>query len=293
MFISIFTYELKNWLKKPSTYFYFIAFFAIAFLLFIGTAGFFDAKETINSQNIRILNSPFEINYMLKFFNKIFLFLLPTIIGASIYKDFKNNSHSILYSFPIVKRDYFLGKFFSSFLIVSGITFSVGLAFLIGEYVPNLNSQKIGDFNILGYLQAYLIFTIPNMLIYGLFIFSITTYVRNIYAGFGFIIMLFFIQIITQNVFTNYPYLIALLDPFAENAVLYETQYWSLADKNSKLIPVFGVVFFNRFFWLSVSLIVFGFVYKKFKFHENIPSIFKSNKRGKPIAKKKKQMRYA
>jgi len=127
MFTSIFTYELKYWLKKPSTYIYFLTFFGIAFLLFIGTAGFFDGPEKVNPQNVRVLNSPFEINYMLKFFNKLFLFLLPTIIGVSIYKDYKNNVHSILYSFPIKKGAYFLGKFLSSFLIVSVITFSIGI----------------------------------------------------------------------------------------------------------------------------------------------------------------------
>ncbi|PQJ77977.1 M1 family aminopeptidase [Polaribacter porphyrae] len=286
MFTSIFTYELKYWLKKPSTYFYFITFFGIALLLFIGTAGFFDSAESSNPQNVRILNSPFEINYMLKFFNKLFLFLLPTVIGVSIYKDYKDNVHSILYSFPIKKRSYLFSKFISSFLIVSFITFSVGFAFLIGEYFPNLHSSKIGDFNILGYLQAYLLFTIPNIFIYGLLIFSLITYFRNIYTGFGVIIILFFIQSITQNIFGDYPFLIALLDPFAENAVLYETQYWSLADKNSALIPAFGVILYNRIFWTMLSFLIFYFVYQKFQFHEHISSILNKTKKGKSIVKK-------
>ncbi len=286
MFTSIFKYELLYWLKKPSTYFYFFTFFSISFLLFIGTAGFFDGVENSNPQNIRILNSPFEINFMLKFFNKLFLFLLPTIVGASIYKDYKDNVHSILYSFPIDKKSYLLGKFCSSFLMVSVITISVGIAFLIGEHFPNLHASKIGEFNFLGYLQAYFIFTLPNMFIYGLVIFSIVAYFRNIYAGFVGILLFFFIQTITQNIFGDTPFLIALLDPFAENAVLYETQFWSLADKNSQLIPVFGVILYNRIFWLSVALIVFGFAYKKFEFHEHQSTLFSTHKKEKTVLKK-------
>ena len=286
MFSKIFSYELKYWLKKPTTYIYFITFFAIAFLIFIGTAGFFDGPEKITNQEVRIINSPFEINYMLKFFNKLFLFLLPTFIGASIYKDYKDNVHSILYSFPIIKKDYILGKFLSAFIIVSFITFSVGVAFLIGENFPNLHTSKISNLNILGYLQAYLVFTLPNMLIYGLFIFSLVTYFRNIYAGFLGIIVLFFLQSITQSIFENQPFIIALLDPFAENSVLFETQYWTLTDKNTKLIPVLDVIFYNRVLWLSLTTIVFGFVYKKFQFHEYTTQLFTKNKKGKTFIKK-------
>nr|WP_321235578.1 M1 family aminopeptidase [uncultured Psychroserpens sp.] len=273
MFKHIFLYELKYWLRKPTFYLYFIVFSSIAFLSVVGTAGLFDPPPTNNTIE-RLINSPFEINYMLQYFGKILLFLLPAIIGATIYKDFKGNAHSVLYSFPMRKQEYLFGKFLSPLLLVCSIAFSVGLSIGIAEHVPGLHDTKIGTFKLGGYLQALFLFIIPNLLFFGIIVFAVVTYFRNIYAGFVVLIILFFLQNIIENAFNGYA--IALLDPFGQNAVLYETQNWTLADKNTKFIPLFGVVLYNRLIWLAISSLIFAFVYKKFAFREQpIASLFK------------------
>ena len=53
-------------------------------------------------------------------------------------------------------------------------------------------------------------------------------FTRNIYAGFVAIILLFLIQIISQNALNGSPLLMCLLDPLAENAVKFETKNWTL-----------------------------------------------------------------
>ncbi len=285
MFRNIFWYELKYWLKKPSIYLYLIVFTGIAFLSVIGTAGLFDPVPT--SKKIeRLVNSPFEVNYMLQYFGKLMLFLLPAIIGATIYKDYKNNTHSVLYSYPIKKSDYLYGKFFSGLLLVFIIAFCAGLAMIAAEHVPGLHETKIGTFNIYGYLQALFIFILPNLLFHGAIVFAVVTYFRNIYVGFVVLIILFFIQNITENMFSGQ--LIALLDPFGQNAVIYETQLWPLHDKNNLMIPVLGAVLYNRLIWLTISSIIFIYTYKKFAFEElPITSLLKKktnkNKTKQPI----------
>lgn len=276
MFKHIFLYELKYWFKKPVFYLYLIVFSFIAFLGVIGTAGLFDPPPT--SYKIeRLVNSPFEINYILQYLCKLLLFLLPAIIGATIYKDYKQNTHSLLYSFPIKKQDYLLGKFLSGFLLVCIIAFSVGFAMLIAEHIPGLHKTKIGTFQLSGYLQALFVFIIPNLLFFGIIVFAIVTYFRNIYAGFVALIILFFLQNIVENAFSGIS--ISLLDPFGQNAVLYETQNWTLADQNTKFIPILGGVLFNRLIWLSISILTFAYVYKTFAFTEYpIASLFQRKK---------------
>lgn len=264
---TIFTYELKYWLKNPTPYLYFAVFFAIAAFSFAGSAGFFDPLPT-TPQSDDFLNSPFEINKVLQYFNKFFLFLLPAIIGASVYKDYKSKVHSILYTFPIRKIDYLLGKFFSAWLIIIGITLSFALGVGLAEHLPNLNPAKVGSFNPLGYLQAYAFYTLPNMLIYGILVFIVVIWTRNIYASFVCVILLFFLQSITENAFINYPEWIALLDPFADNTTAYVTQDWIMEDRNARLIPVSGMVLYNRLLWLSISLLALFFTYLKFEFHQ-------------------------
>ncbi|WP_282042777.1 ABC transporter permease/M1 family aminopeptidase [Winogradskyella flava] len=281
MFKHILIYELKYWLKKPAFYLYLTIFSAIAFLSIIGTAGLFDPPPPSNTIE-RLVNSPFEINYMLQYFCKILLFLLPAIIGATIYKDYKSNAHSVLYSFPIRKKDYLLGKFLSGFLLICFISLSVGFAMLIAEHIPGLHITKIGIFEPTAYLQALFVFIIPNLLFFGMIVFAVVAYFRNIYAGFVAIIILFFLQNIIENAFNGIS--IALFDPFGQNAVLYETQSWTLTDKNTKFIPIFGVVLYNRLIWLSISILAFVYIYRTFAFTEQpITSIFKKKKKSSKI----------
>ena len=98
MFFALFRYELRQWLKQPAVYLYFFTFFSLAFIAFAGTAGFFDTPAPEDTAAPRILNAPFFIHFFLQYFNKFFLFLLPAIVGAAMFNDFKYRAHHILYS---------------------------------------------------------------------------------------------------------------------------------------------------------------------------------------------------
>ncbi|MEM9846814.1 MAG: M1 family aminopeptidase, partial [Bacteroidota bacterium] len=243
-------------------------------------AGFFDPSPS-NPPPSEFLNAPFQITFSLQFFNKFFLFLLPAIIGVSVHRDFKSKVFSILYSFPIQKRDYLLGKFLSAFTLVIAITLLVGLALFIGEHLPNLHAHKIGDFRFAGYAQAFLVYVLPNMFVYGIGVFAVVLLFRNIYAGFVSVLLLFFLQIITENAFANKPLLVGLLDPFAQNAVAYATQFWTLEEKNAQLIPVLGVVLYNRLLWLGLAIILGGLTYRKFELHQHAITTFQINRKSK------------
>lgn len=287
MLKSIYSYELKSLLKQPAIYFYFVVFFGIALLSMLGTGGFFDGVNETDKE-IRLLNSAHEINFIFQYFNKFFLFLLPAIIGMVIYRDYKNNIHPILYSYPIKKSDYLLGKFLSSLTIVFLLTLSIGIAFYLGEFILGIDNPMIGQTNYWGYASAYLFFVWPNMFAYGLMIFMVVASLRNIYAGFISVILLFFIQIITDNLFEGTPVLFALFDPFGQNAVAYETRFWTISEQNVRQIPVLGVVLWNRLLWTTLGLLLFGLFYKKFQLEQEtfslLPNIGKNKSEKKTVS---------
>jgi len=267
MLKSIYSYELKSLLKQPAVYFYFLVFFGIALISMLGTGGFFDGV-TETDKEIRLLNSAYEINFIFQYFNKVFLFLLPAIIGMAIYKDYKFNVHPILYSYPIKKWDYLLGKFLSSLTIVFLTTLSIGIAFYLGEFILGIDNPMIGQTNYWGYASVYLFFIWPNMFVYGLMVFMVVASLRNIYAGFISIILLFFIQSMVDNLFEGAPVLFALFDPFGQNAVIYQTRFWTISEQNVLQIPVLGVVLWNRLLWTILGLLLFGLFYKKFQLEQ-------------------------
>src|SRR5690606_5059251 len=60
----------------------------------------------------------------------------------------------------------------------------------------------------------------------------------------------------------------ALVDPFGSAAVDLITKYWSVEDKNTGLLPLGGVLLWNRLLWLGVALLIFLFGYHRFRFTE-------------------------
>src|SRR5699024_6837672 len=116
MFKTIFSFEFKRWIKSWQFYLYTGIFFLLGFFLMADLLGFFDSFS-VTSTSLEIVNSPLMINALIEGMNRLMYFLFPTIIGASIYRDYKYNAHQIFYSYPFTKTNYLLGKFLSAFSI--------------------------------------------------------------------------------------------------------------------------------------------------------------------------------
>ncbi|GAB5551395.1 MAG: M1 family aminopeptidase [Saprospiraceae bacterium] len=282
MFTTIFQYELQFWLKRPAVYLYAAVFFIMAFVFFAGSAGFFDGPST-GQQLQRWYNSPHEVNYILQYFNKFFLFLIPALVGSSIYKDYQTQAHSLLYSFPIKKQAYIFGHFFSALSLVFVVTLAVALGLILAGFLPGLDANKVGPFRFAAYVQTYLVYIFPNMLIGGLLVFATVLRTRNIYAGFGVILFLILIQKILENVLSQQPYLIALTDPFGQHTLSYLTQYWTLEERNTLQLPLNNIILWNRLLWLVIGSVAFGAAYRWFRFHESVVSHHFFKRQNNPV----------
>ena len=239
--------------------------------------GFFDSFKTTTSSRA-ISNSPIALNGIINGLNVFIYFLLPSIIGASVYRDFKYNMHSILFSYPFTKRDYLFGKFLSSFIVVVFITLFVGLAAFLACFIPGINEELLGPHRLMAYVQSYLIFVIPNLLFFGVIVFSVVTITRNVSVGFITVILLLFLQGMLSNLTQNADnrYVVALFEPFGSDALDYYTKYWTMYEKNNYLLPFEGVIIYNRLLWLGVSVLIFGLIYRYFSFTQTALTFGKS-----------------
>ncbi len=281
MFSTIFKHELKHWFKQPSFYIYLGIFFALAILISASAAGFFDSLTTTTGSS-KIINSPIAINGFINGITIFIFFLFPSIIGASIYRDYKSEMHTILYSYPFSKANYLFAKFLSSFIIVLLIVLSVCVAMFIGYRLPGTNPDIVGSFNFMAYLQAYAVYVIPNIFLFGAIVFAVVTFSRNIAAGFITVVLFMLIQGIVETILADpdYRFISALLDPFGGGAANYYTKYWTVAEQNEQLLPIQGVIIYNRLIWLGISSLIFGFVYKYFSFSQNAISFSFRKKKG-------------
>src|SRR6185436_9856703 len=59
--------------------------------------------------------------------------------------------------------------------------------------------------------------------------------------------------------------LAGLLDPFGLNAFSIATRYWTVFDKNTRVVPFEGIYLWNRLLWLGVAVAILGFTLWKFQ----------------------------
>ena len=250
------------------------------------SAGLFDFL-TVTTGSSKIVNSPLGISALFGSLTALIIFLYPSIIGVSVYRDYKSEMHTILYSYPFTKAQYLLAKFFSGIFIVHFIVLVIALGLAFGFVLPGTNPDIVADFELKPYLDIYLIYILPNMLFMGAIIFGVVTFTRNISAGFITVIIILILQGFLISLFEDPDkrYIAALLDPFGDAALSYYTRYWTVAEQNELYIPIKGVLIHNRLLWGAVGIVLFGSIYKLFDFGQNAFTINFNKKDSKRIVK--------
>lgn len=270
MFSTIYFHEIRYWLKKPAFYIYMTIFLMLSLFLSASAAGIFDFL-TVSTSSSKIVNSPMGVIGLFNGLTAFIFFLFPSIIGVTIYRDYKSEMHTILYSYPFSKANYLFAKFFSGITIVTMITLVIGLGMLIGFRLPGTNQDIVGPVILEAYVQAYFVYIIPNILLFGAIVFAVVTFTRNIAAGFITVVLLMLIQGIVANLLADPEnrLISSLLDPFGEEAANYYTRYWTVAEQNEMMLPVKGVIVYNRLIWLGIAFVIFTLVFKYFSFSQN------------------------
>lgn len=265
MLLPIFQFEIRYWLRNPAFYFYTLILFLLALTMMGASAGLFGAAA--NTQ--RIANSSFNLYSFVILFNKLILFIVPAIIGNSVYRDFKSRSYQVMYTFPFTKWDYLGGKFLSSLCVVLFISVFTVIGLFLGTQFPGTNHSLLGDFDLKAYLQVYVMYLLPNVFLFGSLVFAIVVLSRNVYAGFIVIVLLLIARELVSKIIGGSESIMALLaEPLGETATLFATKGWTISEQNINPLPVGGVILFNRLCWLCIACLVLAFTYKKFSFSQ-------------------------
>jgi hypothetical protein len=134
--------------------------------------------------------------------------------------------------------------------------------------MPFLDQTLLRENRLSAYLQPYLFIVIPNVFYLGALFFSMAAlgrkmlpvYVTSVVLVVGYLIASGLAQKIENKS------LAALLDPFGNQASNRVTEYWSVAERNSRLIPLEGVFLQNRLLWVGLGTALFLFVLYRFRF---------------------------
>ena len=261
MFWEFFTFELRFRAKSLSTYVYFLLWFAVSFF-FVASENF---GPVANANGKVLLNGPYGISLDDAYCCFFGLIVIGAIFGTSILRDFQRDTYQMLFTKPIAKAAYLGGRWAGS-LVTTVLVFS-GLLFgtFVGTFAPWADHARIGPNHLQWYLQPFLAIVVVQIFFTGSLFFALAALTRKLIVVYLQGVTLFILYVIGVTVFSASRSLehfwSGILDPVGVLMVETITRYWSVAEKNTLLLPWGfsgyspGVFLYNRLLWGGLGVL--------------------------------------
>lgn len=256
MWYEFFTFEIKYRLKRPETFFFFVFLFLFSV---------FGVEFVFQGVDLGLVskNSPIVIAKSMGAITGLSMVIASMIMGVPVQRDFQYGVASMIYVNPITKKDYLLGRFLGSFVVLLFIFSSVPLGMMLGEIMPWTNPKEFLPFQFINYLQPFIWVALP-ILFFGAALFYVTGALsKNLMVVYTQGVILFVLFILSKSI-TNET-LQALLDPFSITTLSKASEEWTIIERNTRLIPVSGILLLNKIFWIIIALTVLTIGYFRFK----------------------------
>jgi len=149
------------------------------------------------------------------------------------------------------------------------VFFAQILGYFIG-CIAGTGNPSVGPLSMMNFIEPFLLFTMPNLFLLGIIFFALTTYTRSNMSAYLFSIVLLVIRSITDTMTSDIDNktLAAVLEPFGQEAFQRITEYWTPEEQNTYLIPMSGVLLYNRLLWIGIALTITMISYYRFSFSQ-------------------------
>lgn len=256
MLYEFFIFEIKYRLKRPETYFFFLLLFLFSA---VGVEFVFQGIDL----GLVKKNSPLVIAKTMGAITGLSMIIASMIMGVPVLRDFQYDVTSLIYVNPISKRKYLLGRFLGSLVVLLFIFSAVFWGMIVGQFLPWNNPNDFLSFQLINYLQPFLWVVLPTLFFGAAVFFTTGALSKNLIVVYTQGVVIFVLFMITKGI-TNETFQ-ALLDPFSLTTLTKATKGWTVMDRNSLLIPMSGIMLFNKLFWVGLGIMALAIGYIKFQ----------------------------
>ena len=268
---AIARFEARQRLKLLSTWVYFGMFLALAMLWMAAAGGVFrDAYVSFGGKVF--INAPRSISLTVGFLGCLGVIVMAAMMGRSVQQDFEYDMHHFFFSAPIKKHDYVFGRYLGAAATLAIVFSSIVLGTWLGTFIPGIEPDRLGPPGLWMYLRPYLFLTLPNVFIFGSLFFVLAALTRRMLPVYVASVVMMIGYIVAPSLARDLDYktLAALIDPFGTTALIRMTEYWTISERNTRLIPFEDVYLINRLIWSGFALVVLLLGYWRFHFAAGI-----------------------
>ncbi|MEA5403326.1 M1 family aminopeptidase [Arcicella sp. DC2W] len=256
MLYEFFIFEIKYRLRRPETYFFFLLLFLFSA---VGVEFVFQGIDL----GLVKKNSPLVIAKTMGAITGLSMIIASMIMGVPVLRDFQYDVTSLIYVNPISKKNYLLGRFLGSLVVLLFIFSGLLWGMMLGEFIPWNNPNEFLPFQFINYLQPFIWVVLPTLFFGAAVFFTTGALSKNLMVVYTQGVVIFVLFMITKGI-TNETFQ-ALLDPFSLTTLTKATKGWTVMDRNSLLIPMSGIMLLNKLFWIGLGILALSFGYIKFQ----------------------------
>jgi ABC-2 type transport system permease protein len=269
MLIRIAVFEVRQRLRAVSTYVYFAVLFAFsAFFVAASGGAVKGATMDVGIGSKVNVNSPFSLNAVMVLIASFATPIVAAIGGRAVFQDIDHRSTALFFTKPISKLDYLGGRFLGAFAVVIGIHVGLGLGAFACIHAGVVDATRLGPETIWSYLEPYALVLVPNLFLTTALFFATAALSKKmapVYVG-GVLLTLGYLigTNLADNI--NRRELAALADPFGLQAIDRLTDYWTVAERGTRLLPFAGPLAMNRVLWTAVAATLLLLTFVRFRF---------------------------
>jgi ABC-2 type transport system permease protein len=263
MLSTFFRFETRLWLRSTMLY----VFLLIVALMIFGATSSDQVTVGASLENTH-RNAPFVIERFYAFMGLLTLLMTTAFVNSAATRDFSSNTDQLIFSRPIGKWSYLMGRFWGATLIavipMSGVT----LGILAGKYMPWTDAERWGPVRWDAHLSGLLTLAVPDTIFAAAVIFAVAILTRSTITSFVAALLMLVAYgvagVLSRDI--ERETLAALLDPFGIRTYMHLTKYWTVAERNGLILGAGGLMLWNRLLWLLVSAAILVGACARFRF---------------------------
>ncbi len=263
MFLNFFKFELRFWLRGMMVY---IFMFIIGLMIFGATA----------SDNVRVgaggdnsfKNSPYAVQNYYAAMSLLTALMVTAFVNGAATRDFAYQSHELIFTKPLHKSAYLMGRFWGATLVALVPMLGVSLGVILASHMWWMDAERLGPTSWGAHFWGMLVFAVPNAIFIAAIVFAIAVWTRSAMASFIGVLLLLVAYGISQALSRDMDNetVAMLLDPFGLRTFGLLTKYWTVSDQNTRYVTLAGGLLWNRLLWFAVGMSILAAACRAFSF---------------------------
>src|SRR4029079_16430869 len=168
-------------------------------------------------------------------------------------RDYEARMDPLLFTTPIRKIHYLGGRFLAALTINAILLLAIPVGQAIATLMPYLPPQAFGPLVGSAFVQTYLLFLLPNLILTGAILFAVAALTRQTLPVYLAAIGVFVGYVIALNLVTGSGATNVLTDPLGVRVLNDVTERWTPVERNARLLASSGALLLNRAFWAAIA----------------------------------------